>query len=232
MFDEMDARVEAADFLESTKSDLEEAVASKIVFMSELTELKEKLEVLKTEVFKRESYAWTFKQKEDSVRALAQTCVDRPYSYWFDILNKWMQFRKIQRKGGVLYIEPSFCPCCLPDPIWTDVEYSTAWVIFLKSVQGLGIRRVVGVMSCDILEKVRASYPSSGFRFVTTNGLENLEQVMSCDNAKRIGQKTGVIGDRSPMLVPVIPGLLVWRYKKDFPLSELRSRIKIYVDKN
>lgn len=238
MFDEMDARAEAADFLESAKCTLEKSTANKASFESELNELKHKFEMLKQEVSKREFDAWKYEQKEKEARALLQTGVDGPNSFWFDILNQWMEFREVWRDGDVLYIEPEFCICCLKKrAFWEDYTY--AWMLFLKTIQQLGIRRVVGILPALILAKVRAVRGESAMRFVMANCIDDLANVMTLENADRIGRKTGVAARTSPhgdvcvpqILFPVIPGMLVWRYKKNIPPSDLRKSIKAFAHK-
>jgi hypothetical protein len=238
MFDEMDVRVEAADFLESAKSALEKSTANKASFESELNELKHKLEMLKQEVAKRKLSLLDYSCEEEEARSIVRACVDRPNSYWFDILNQWMQFREVRRGGDVLYIEPGFCTCCLKrSAYWQD--YTNAWVIFLKTAQRLGIQRVVGVLSGGNLERIRAVRGESAMRFVMANCIDDLVNVMMFENADRIGKKTGIKkcsnfeGDWSvpAIMIPVIPGMLVWRDKKDLPLSDLRSSIKAFAHK-
>jgi hypothetical protein len=238
MFDEMDVRVEAADFLESAKSALEKSTANKASFESELNELKHKLEMLKQEVSKREFDAWKYEQKEKEARALLQTGVDGPNSFWFDILNQWMEFREIRRNGDVLYIEPGFCPCCMDKSGYVD-EYANAWMIFLKTVQQLGIRRVIGIIDGVSLAKMSSVDHITSSRFATASCIEDLSSVLTLENADRIGRKAGIAATTffegilcvPKILIPVIPGLLIWRDKKDLSPSRLRELIKVYAHK-
>jgi hypothetical protein len=233
----MDVRAEAADFLENAQSALQKSTESKNLFESELSELKHQLEMLKQEISMREC-SGSYNLKVKDARERFQACVDGPNSYWFDILNQWMEFREIRRDGDVLYIEPGFCSCCMDKSGYVD-EYANAWMIFLKTVQQLGIRRVIGIIDGVSLAKMSSVDHSTSSRFATASRVEDLSSVLTLENADRIGRKAGIAATTffegilcvPKILIPVIPGVLVWRDKKDLPPSRLRELIKVYAHK-